>query len=55
VLIRATEGPAIAVGLSNYDARDLQLIAGHRSEEIPALLGYTYGPEVVHRNNLAML
>ncbi len=55
VQIRATEGPVIAIGLSNYDARDLLLIAGHRSEEISALLGYTYGPEVVHRNNLAVL
>jgi glutamate 5-kinase len=31
------------------------VIAGHRSEDIATLLGYTYGPEVVHRNNLAVL
>ena len=54
VLIRA-EGPPLACGLANYDARDLARIAGRRSDQIAALLGYTYGPEVVHRNNLAVL
>lgn len=55
VLIRAAEGRAIACGLSNYDARDLALIAGRRSDEIATVLGYSYGPEAVHRNNLAVL
>ena len=54
VLIRQ-DGRPIACGLTNYDARDVGTIAGHRSEEIAALLGYTYGPEVIHRNNLAVL
>lgn len=55
VLIRGLEGPAIACGLCNYDAQDVTVIAGHRSDDIAPLLGYTYGPEVVHRNNLAVL
>lgn len=55
VLIRTSEGRTIACGLSNYDARDLALLAGHRSDEIATVLGYSYGPEAVHRNNLAVL
>jgi glutamate 5-kinase len=55
LLIRSEAGQAIACGLSNYDAHDLTLIAGRRSDEIAALLGYTFGPEAVHRNNLVVL
>jgi glutamate 5-kinase len=55
LLIRTEAGQTIACGLSNYDARDLTLIAGHRSDEIAGLLGFTFGPEAVHRNNLVLL
>ncbi|MGI8912731.1 MAG: glutamate 5-kinase [Chloroflexota bacterium] len=55
LLIRSETGQAVACGLSNYDARDLTLIAGRRSDEIAAMLGYTFGPEAVHRNNLVVL
>lgn len=55
VLICTQEGTVIASGLSNYNAGDVGRIAGHHSHEIAPLLGYTYGPEVVHRNNLAVL
>jgi glutamate 5-kinase len=55
VQIRSHDNQIIASGLVNYDATDLQRIAGHHSDEIPTILGFTYGPEVVHRNNLALL
>lgn len=55
VLVRAPEGHAVACGLSNYDASDLTQIAGLRSDDIAATLGYTYGPEAMHRNNLVLL
>jgi glutamate 5-kinase len=55
LLIRGEAGRAVACGLSNYDARDLALIAGRQSDEIAAVLGYTFGPEAVHRNNLVVL
>lgn len=55
LLIRSDAGRAIACGLSNYDAHDLALIAGRRSDEIAAVLGYTFGPEAIHRNNLVVL
>ena len=55
LMIRSEAGQAVACGLSNYDAHDLTRIAGHRSDEIAAVLGYTFGPEAVHRNNLVVL
>ncbi len=55
LVIRSEAGQNVACGLSNYDSRDLTLIAGHRSDEIAGLLGFTFGPEAVHRNNLVLL
>lgn len=55
VHLRDGNGRVIACGLSNYDASDATIIAGRRSDEIETLLGYTFGPELVHRNNLVML
>jgi glutamate 5-kinase len=45
----------IAVGLSNYDSRDILTIAGQHSENIESLLGYVNGSTIVHRNNLVLL
>lgn len=42
----------VARGIANYDAADVERIRGHRSAEIEASLGYTYGDHVVHRNDL---
>jgi glutamate 5-kinase len=49
------EGNHIGYGISNYSATDIQIISGTRSDEIVSLLGYQYGAEVVHRNNLVVL
>ena len=48
-------GHEIARGLVNYAVADLQRILGHRSDEIEALLGFAYGDEVIHRNNMVLL
>ncbi len=48
-------GRELARGLVNYSASDLQRIHGRRSDEIEAILGFIYGEEVIHRNNLVML
>jgi len=45
----------IACGMSNYSAAEIQIIKGTQSKEIMSLLGYEYGAEVVHRNNLVVL
>lgn len=46
---------AIARGLVQYAARDLQRIAGRRSDEITGVLGFSYGEAVIHRDDLVLL
>jgi glutamate 5-kinase len=51
------DGPAgdrIGFGISNYRDSDLEQIRGQRSDRIAAMLGYEYGAEAVHRNNLVI-
>ena len=45
----------IACGIANYSAEDINRVRGLRSEKIDETLGYNYGQEVVHRNNLVLL
>lgn len=45
----------IARGLTQYSAADLQLIKGQRSNQIAQILGYDYGPEVVHRDDMILV
>ena len=54
IALRDPHGEQIAVGLSNYAAADVERIRGRRSTEIAPILGYDFGAEVVHRNNLAL-
>ncbi|MDE0824278.1 MAG: glutamate 5-kinase [Dehalococcoidia bacterium] len=50
-----SNGVKIACGIANYAARDIGKIQGMNSELIEETLGYHYGQEVVHRNNLVLL
>ncbi|MBI1885231.1 MAG: glutamate 5-kinase [Chloroflexi bacterium] len=49
------EGKRVACGISNYGAADVAAIRGLRSNRIEEVLGYQYGGEVVHRDNLVLL
>ena len=49
-----TNGKQIALGLSNYPARELDRIKRLPSSSIEATLGHDYGAEAVHRDNLAL-
>jgi glutamate 5-kinase len=49
------DGNEIARGLVNYQASEVELIMGHASSEIESLLGYVDEPELIHRDNLALL
>lgn len=49
------EGVRIGSGISNYSSADVAKIKGAHSGEIANLLGYDYGSEVVHRNNLVVV
>lgn len=52
--IAVKDGSGLAVGLSRYSAADVELIRGRRSDAIEALLGYSYGDAVVHRDDLVL-
>jgi glutamate 5-kinase len=49
------DGARIGTGIANYSAEDIGIIKGKHSAEIAPLLGYDYGAEVVHRNNLVVV
>ena len=55
VRVADLEGREIARGLINYSSDQLESIRGHRSDEILKILGFAYGEEVIHRNNLVLL
>lgn len=44
----------IGIGITNYSSNDLQQIGGLHSSDIPGKLGYHYGDEIIHRNNLVL-
>ncbi len=44
----------IARGLSQYSASDIRRIAGRHSRDVDAVLGYNYGGNVVHRDDMVM-
>jgi glutamate 5-kinase len=55
VAIFDTEGAQIGCGIVNYSSSDINLIKGTQSANIAGLVNKDYGPEVIHRNNLALL
>ena len=55
VAIRAADGREIARGLVNYTASEARLIMRKASGEIEAVLGFVNEPELIHRDNLALL
>ena len=55
IYIVGMEGRRIACGIANYAAGEVTRIRGLHSHQIQDSLGYHYGQEVVHRNNLGLL
>ncbi len=49
------EGRELARGLANYSAEEARRIMGQPSDRIEALLGYVDEPELIHRDDLALL
>ena len=49
------EGSRVGCGITNYSSAEIAVIKGAHSEKITTLLGYDYGSEIVHRNNLVIL
>lgn len=54
IAVRAGDGSAVARGLANYSSAEARLVARKPSAQIEALLGYTHGPELIHRDNLVL-
>ena len=48
-------GRELARGIASYSSADLTRLRGYHSDNIESLLGYDYGDEVVHRNDLILL
>ena len=55
VRILNENGNELARGITAYSESDLARLRGHHSDEIESLLGYDYGDEVIHRNDLVLL
>jgi glutamate 5-kinase len=55
VAIRDASGRTIAKGVTAYSSADIQRIAGRRTEEAEALLGYRGRPAIIHRDDMVRL
>ena len=55
VYILVTGRDKVACGIANYGSDDIAKIKGTQSDLIEGILGYHYGQEVVHRNNMVLL
>ena len=54
IAVRSRAGSEIGRGLSAYASADIRRIAGHKSDEIEAILGYRGRDEIIHRDDLVM-
>jgi glutamate 5-kinase len=55
VSVRNGAGQEVARGLVAYDSGDAARIAGHRSEQLEAILGWRGRDEIIHRDDLVVL
>ncbi len=54
VVVRTRAGIEAGRGLSAYSSADIRRIAGHKSSEIAAILGYRGRDEIIHRDDLVV-
>jgi len=55
VRVCGADGSEFARGLAAYSYREAEQLLGHNSSDIEAILGYKYGDEIIHRDNLVVL
>lgn len=48
-------GQPIAVGMTNYGSHEIQKLIGSHSKHIEDILGYSYGSEIIHRDNMTRI
>ncbi len=54
VRVLTLDSKPIAVGITNYASHEVQQLIGVKSAQIASILGYTYGDEVIHRDDLVL-
>ncbi|MBD3663237.1 glutamate 5-kinase [Sulfitobacter aestuariivivens] len=54
IALHDAQGRAIGYGLTRYSSAEAELIAGHQSAEIEALLGYPGRAALIHRDDMAL-
>lgn len=54
VIIRAPDGRELGRGLAAYARADAERIIGRKSSEILDILGFDGGPELIHRDDMAL-
>jgi glutamate 5-kinase len=54
VTLIGPDGVVLGLGLSRYTAVEARAIAGHRSDEIEAILGYPGRAALIHRDDMAL-
>jgi glutamate 5-kinase len=55
VQVLTQTGERVAYGITNYSSADVLAIKGAKSGRIAEILGYDYGTEVIHRDNLVLV
>jgi glutamate 5-kinase len=55
VRVRSVKLKEIAIGISNYSSADLHKISGKNSSLIEDIIGFSYGDEVIHHNNMMLV
>jgi len=55
VRILDPEGNEFARGIVDYSSLEIEQISRHKSSEIEQILGFRYGDDVIHRDNLVLL
>jgi glutamate 5-kinase len=55
VQLVSLSGDPIAVGMANYGSKEIQKLIGSHSKHIEDILGYSHGPEIIHRDNMTRI
>lgn len=55
VRVKDGDDREVAVGLANYSSESMRKLCGKQSVEIENILGYSYGKELIHRDNMILL
>ncbi len=55
IRVKNTKGELLAKGITSYSSEDLTKLIGKHSKDFNTILGYEYGDEVIHRDDLVVI